>query len=788
MYRKYVAAAWGNLVSNKFFAAINIAGLTVGFAAAILIGLYVREELSYDRWLPLHERTYLVGASVETSVRAPRYVDYSPSYIAAPFKLDFAEVEAAARLVPGNFGVRHGNVEALELIYWADPDIFDLLRFPVLAGDLDNALRRPDGVVLTRRLAQKYFGRDTPVGEKLEIDRRHSMTVMAVIEDLPSNSNLKHGFFASGLASFSALTQMDAKPANGFTISSLTYVRLRPDASAAALDLEAFVTRHGWQLEHPGYRPRLLLLPLTAIHLAPGEGAIISPRGNLSVTLALAAAGFLIIVIAGFNFINLATARAARRAREIGIRKTLGASRLDIAVQFLCEAVICALLAGAIALALVEWLLPPLRAAAGADLHFTYWSDPTLAAALLLFILAVAFAAASYPALLLSALRPAQAVRHSGAIRLRQVLVVLQFAVLTTLLIGAGVIYGQIRFALEGSVRIDQDRVHLVGADCKGAFRDMVGKLAGIESVACSSGPALDLGRQGVSIEMAGAAALPSVLRPVDLDFFDFYGLHPLAGRFFSTRAQSAGNAVTPVVVNETVLRKLNLAPASAIGRSISLADAGELDRAVIIGVVADIAMDTIRAEMPPAVYVLDASRNAYMHVRLRGGDTAGTLAAIDRLWRETGAAAPINRIELRSYARRFIHPDLIRQGTLFAAFAGISVFVAGLGLFGLAACTAERRVREVGVRKALGAADWSIVALFTWEFARPVLLANLIAWPLAFFALRAWLAGFAYHVELSPWFFAGASLLTLAIALVTVAGHAVMTARGKPGEALRYQ
>jgi putative ABC transport system permease protein len=209
--------------------------------------------------------------------------------------------------------------------------------------------------------------------------------------------------------------------------------------------------------------------------------------------------------------------------------------------------------------------------------------------------------------------------------------------------------------------------------------------------------------------------------------------------------------------------------------------------RATIIGAVADIALDTIHAEVPPAIYVQDASRNAYMHVRLRGDDPSGTLAAIDRLWRETGATGPINRIELRSLARRY-YGDLIRQGALFGGFAAIAIFIAGLGLFGLAACTAERRVREVGVRKALGAGNRAIVALFTWEFAQPVLLANLIAWPGAFWLLRRWLSGFAYHIEPEPWIFMAASGIALGTGLLAIAGRALMAARQQPVLALRHE
>jgi putative ABC transport system permease protein len=804
MFRNYLSAALRHLARDGLYAAITIIGLAVGFTAAILIALFVRDELSYDQWLPMHERTYLLRAHVEISGREADDVDLSPSWFAPPMKLDFPQVEAIARLTRPEMSVRRGELENNERVHWADPNFFDLLPLTAIAGDLPTALERPDGIVLTRAMARKYFNRDDPVGETLEINREHVMTVTAVLEDLPSNTHLDIDIVGSGRASFSPFTQMDAQPAGGFLINSFTYLRLAPGASPVELEraLPEFITRRKLPVESPGFKPTMLITPIADIHMAPGSNfAVSKPRGSLATVMAVAAVGLLIVLIAGINFVNLMTARAARRAGEVGMRKVSGAARSDLVVQFMGEALIYVALGMALALVLAQLLLPGLNAFLDRTIQFAWWSSPSTIAILLAIILGIGVLAGLYPALVLSAFRPA-AVLKSGVLNaggssvVRRVLVVLQFATLIVLILATGVIYRQTQFALNEGMRLDRDQVYLVRTNCRDAFKDEVAALPGVRATACSSGLALNFGEIVGPVRLPDGTSMTVARHPVDFGFFELFGLSPVAGRFFAR--EHPGDVITddpklpmsaPVVLNETAARRFNLgSPGAAVGKTIMVEGMRETTNpSEIIGIVPDFSVDAIHNEVPPIVYILDPNRSGFLNVKLAGREIPETLAAIDRAWAKTAAVRPINRIFLDQHVQE-LYRDVQQQGVLFAAFAGVALFIACMGLFGLSAYTAARRTKEIGVRKVMGASSGDIAGLLTWEFVKPVLWANLIAWPVGYYFMNRWLSGFAYHVDLEPWLFAAAAGTALVIAILTVLAQSLLIARTRPVMALRYE
>lgn len=803
MFRNYLAAALRNLARDRLYAAITVIGLALGFAAALVIALFVRDELSYDRWIPLHERTFLLGASVTISGRAPDYVDLSPPFFAAPMKLDFPQIEAIGRLNESKASLRRGQIENNETLHWADPNIFDLLQLPAVAGDLRTALERADGIVLTRKMARKYFGRNDPIGEAIEVDREHRMTVTAVLEDLPSNTHLNLDIVASGLAAFSELTRLDAQPVQGFGLCCLTYLRLAPGASGAELDhaIPDFVARHKFPIDMPGFHPHLLLLPISDIHTAPGTIAVTKPRGHIETILALAAVGVLIVLISSINFVNLMTARAARRATEVGIRKVAGADRRDLVVQFVGEALIYIALGMVLALVLAQLLLPSLNAFLDRTIIFDWWRNGAYIGIILGFILMIGILAGIYPALVLSAFHPAAVIKSgmiqtSGSTTVRQVLVVLQFAMLIGLILATAVIYQQTQFALNQGMRLDRDQVYLIRTNCKDAFKDEVAALPGVRGVACSSGLALNFGEIVGPVRLPDGTSMQVARHPVDFGFFEFYGLRPVAGRFFSS--DHPGDAISddfnvpmsaPVVLNETAARKFNFAsPAAAVGGTISVEDMRDETRpSEIIGVVPDFSVDAIHNEVPPIVYILDQNRSGFLNVRLSGHEIPETLKSVDRIWGKTAAAGPIDRIFLDQHVQD-LYRDVKQQSILFAIFAGIALFIACMGLFGLSAYTAARRTKEIGVRKAMGASSSDIARLLTGEFVKPVLWANLIAWPVSYYFMNRWLSGFAYHVALEPWVFLAAGTIALMIALLTVFAQSLVIARTRPVIALRYE
>ncbi|MHB1205333.1 MAG: ABC transporter permease [Rhodospirillaceae bacterium] len=815
MFHNYLAAALRNLVRNRLYAAINIVGLAVGLTAVLLIALFVRDEFSFDKWIPGHERTYFLS----TARPGDRSFDISSGKFAPLLKLDFSEVESYARLADSPAGTRHGEIEGGERFYWADPDLFTVLPIPAVAGDLRSALRSADGVAISRAMARKYFGRDDPIGESLEIDRKNVMKVRAVFADLPSNSHLNFDIVASGLASFSRLTAVDAgRQANpeGFFLNVYTYLRLAPGADIQAIRdaIPAFFARHfpaGAREHGDNIFP---LTPIADIHFMPQAVFSMKPRGSGATVYGISAVGVLIMAMAVINFVNLMTARAARRAVEVGVRKTSGAQRLQLVGQFLGEALVYVLLAMSLAVVLGRLLLPPLNAFLQKGITLEFWSDPAVAAGMAAAAVLLSLLAGFYPAFVLSAFLPAAALRagdfrfrDSGAVR--RFLVVFQFSILIGLSVATGVITRQTAFALKENMRLDTDQVLLVLTDCQGAFKDEVVRLPGVSAAVCSDRISLNLFDLGTTVYGAGGKEVDMVRASVTPGFLEFYGFKPAAGRFFADdRAADAffpkAGDTTPagrpkaIVINQTAARDLGFASAAdAVGQVVGTSSDGgfksgggmgpALGPLEIIGVAPDFSRDSVNSLIGPTFYYWDQGGSQILSLKLTGREIPETLDAIDRLWKQVGEPKPISRQFLAENIQTQ-YLELTRQTQVFAFFAAIAVFIAALGLLGLSAFTVERRTKEIGVRKALGAGRAHILRLLVWEFAKPVLWANALAWPAAYLVMRRWLQGFAYHVTLEPWIFLAASTAALTIAVATVAVHAVLVARAQPVAALRYE
>jgi putative ABC transport system permease protein len=819
MLKNYLVAALRNLARNRLHATINVAGLAIGFAAAILIYLFVRNELSYDRFLPNHDRTYLVSEHLSIPGQSALATPTIQHELAAELKLDFPAIEAVTRLCPDRRTLRHGPTEADENVYWADPNVFDLLPLHALAGDLKTALQSPEGVVLTRSMARKYFGRDDPIGEVLEItgthpddvDRRYPMRVTAVLEDLPANTHLDLQIILSGRGSVSELTKLGADPNTAIADLVYTYLRVSQGATIAQLQraLPGFLERHDSVLAHY-YHGSLELVRFDRVHLTPATEQSMRPRGDVATLYTLSLVGALVILVAGINFVNLMTARSARRAVEVGVRKAAGATRKQLIVQFIGENILYAAFSMMLAIALVEWLLPRFNAFVGRTIEFPYWRDPTLFAMLPGMTLLFGALAGVYPALVLSAFAPVTVLKRAtgatrGAGRLRQVFVTVQFAVLITLSIASVVIYEQVHYALNEGLRVQKDQTVVIWTPCTGAFPEEVRRLPGVRAAACAWSAALSLrvnAHWGLRLRDGRPVLIDGI--SIDYGFLELYGLRPLAGRFFSRdhggdsmtqdlmdalqhRIASDGAAAKPLgrlVINQAAVRLIGFrSPEQAIGSQL-FASGHPLE---VIGVVPDFSLDTVRKTVPPMFYVVLPPSFDILNVKLSGHDVPQTLKAIDGLWANAGNAKPINRFFLDQHMEE-LYRDTTRRAQLCGIFAAVTVLIACLGLLGLAAFTAERRTKEIGIRKVTGADARHIVQLLLWQFAKPVLWANFIAWPAAAYLMTRWLHGFAYHVELQPWVFAATGAMAVGVALLTVSAHSMTLSRAKPIKALRYE
>lgn len=817
--RHIVIAAWRNMAGNRLLSAISIFGLVIGIAAALLMAAVIRNQLSFDHFISGYERTYIAIARDNPQFTKPApcavipYCQRGMTELAPKLKLAAPEIEAIARLSytesfigDAPLTLQAGNVTGQEMLYWADPSVFNVLPLPALHGDLSTALSRPDGIVLPRAMARRYFGHDDVVGQTILLDG-HPMIVRAVIQDLPVNgTTLMSGIFAAGTAAFSPIA-----PNRPVGPPVYTYLRLKPGTSVTAI--ENSITRMT-EAAMASFAPlpnqprNLILGKLLAVDQANLDE--VNNPGIHNRLAAASVAGLMVLLIALLNFVNLTMARSGRREIDVSVRKACGANRAALIVQFMGEGVLAVLLAMILALALDEWLMPALNAflRTGAHLH-----DPLLPW-LLAGVLASGLVSGAWPALVLSAFRPANTLRGwrvgGSAGLIRNALVTLQFAMLLVLTIAATVVWQQRDYATHEALKVNLGNVLLVQNNpqsdptrsrpmdmhspdaCPAAFRNIVRGLPGVRDIRCTSRAFL---RANSSFGwFTGGGSLKSFgVNRVDPGVLQLYDIKPLAG----TLADASG-----VILNLAAVKFLGFAsPQAALGHSwidaakgMSPADKRDYTsrygvHSRITAVVPDFAFTPVTDDIRPTAFSawLDGQPTRVIHIKLVGNHVSETLAAIDRAWSVSGQPGGINRVFMADYIAQ-LYQDVTREAQFFSVFAFIAILLACLGLFGVAISSAESRTKEVGVRKAMGADNRQIVAMLLWQFAQPVLWANVVAWPAAWWLMRRWLSGFAYHVDLHWWVFAAASLGALAIALATVAGQAWITARQKPVLALRYE
>jgi len=605
--------------------------------------------------------------------------------------------------------------------------------------------------------------------------------------------------------------------------SNLTYLRLKPGVSGASMDrrLQEFAARRLSVVLHSNNPDQafdsyiLRLKPLGSIHLDPADGGDPKPGADLKVLAGIGVIGVLIVLVAAINFVTLMTARASRRAVEVGVRKALGASRRDLIAQFMGEAMIYVVVALVLAVALAELLLPAVNAALQRRMSFDYLTNPALAGAMLGVALLTTLMAGLYPALVLSSFRPASVLKGgpiasgAGGIAVREALVIAQFAVLVTLVLSTATVFRQTAFALKEATRTNMDGVLMMfAAPCTDTLRDAVSAVPGVKQAACSSPAAVELTHANDMVQANGGYHMLSY-GPVDFGFFEVYGVKPVAGRLFredrpGDDGGKLGDNAPPVVVNEAAVRAMGYrSPQDAVGRpvtwhfrrNLSLNQLDAPDPAYrtseIIGVVPDISFGSVRQKVTPAFYYVgpktDMLGSVALNIKLAPANRAEIVAAIDHLWTRIGRGQPLQQYFADQFLLRLYIDNLI-QGGFIGVCALIAISIACLGLFALSAFTAERRTKEIGVRKAMGASSGDILKLLLWQFTKPVLWANLIAWPVAWVVMSHWLKGFAYHVELQPGFFLLAAGATVAIAWLTVSAQALAAARAKPIQALRHE
>ncbi len=827
MFRNYLVTALRNLVRHKLHSFINIAGLAVGLACAILIILFMRDELSYDKWLPDAGNLYRVEMTFQVPNRPPLAMAMIPFPMPEAMRDEIPGVTGMTRVWANGMTLTAGDRQFFENnVVSVDPGFFKLIHLPLIAGDADTVFHQPQSLVLSQSAARKYFGDGNAIGRVLITGRAGcpdtdmdcqkqtvALKVTGVMRDLPHNTHLAGEVFLPNTSIADNTTQ--ATKQSWITQAGWGYVRLAPGTDPNTIVaqmrpmLDRAVTPELKKLGITGRGSqayRIHLTPFAQVHLdSSGLQFNMTSPGSWTTVYGVAAIGVMILLIACFNFTNLSTARAMLRAHEIGLRKTVGARRSQLVLQFLGEAVLMALVALLLALAVVELTLPALDAFLHRPIAFHYTTDWIL----LLLTVAIAVGAGLisgfYPALVLSGFSPASALRANNAGQgrlglMRQLLVVLQFAVSIGLGIAAAVVFSQINYARDIDLGFRYNDVLFVGgsglpSEQRQAMTQALRANPGIIDVSTSSKMPFQTGQAPLQAQIPGQSDTFSLNRiAITPDYPTVFGIPLVAGRLLSeTRSDDRIHNVAPgndplnegrnIMINAAAARLMGFKPEQAAGKVILF----NHSHVRIVGVLADAKVLGAREPVKPTAYAYVPDYPMDFAIHLRPDMVRATLAFIDRTWHAFSPSVAIQRLFLSDVSDQFYRADE-RQGKMFAVFVGIAIFIACLGLFGLAAFTAGRRTREIGVRKVFGARTRDLVFLLLWQFSIPVLIANAIAWPVAWYYLHGWLQGFAYHIALSPLYFVGAGTVALIIAWATVFTHARRVASANPIHALRYE
>jgi putative ABC transport system permease protein len=768
---------------------INIFGLALGMACCLMISLWIADELSFDRFHQASADLYRVEEDQSYTGRV-YHVTVTPHPLAPALKGEIPEIAEATRIVWfGGQLFRHGDKAFFEDRARAvDPAFLTMFSFPLVRGDAATALAGPDSIVLTEETARKYFGTEDAIGKTLTVNNDTDLKVSGVLKDFPRNSTLRYDI----LVPYELLRSRGATNEEFGSNSISTFVRLRPGTPAAEVDakIKGFI-----KARLHDSATDLVLMPYTRIHLHQYFGYERQTAVRYVYIFSIIAA--FVLLVACINFMNLATARSAGRAKEVGLRKVVGALRRDLVARFYGESLVFALLALAVAIVLVRLFLPWFNTLSGKTLSLSLRANRGLLLGIVGVTAFTGLLAGSYPALFLSSFRPARVLKGNlkagaGGAVFRRILVVLQFGLSVFLIIGTLVVYKQMVYMKTKALGYDKENVLYIplrGMSVRtyGALRDELRKQPGVLAVAAASDLPCSIGSNSSGVGWEGKDPKQVVLVSmcgVDYDFLDVMKIELAEGRGFSREFPT--DATGAFLVNEEV-RKL-MAKQTVAGESFSFA--GRDGR--VIGVMKNFHFEEMQSKIEPlAIYISSADGaptwGGYALLRVAPGDVPATIEGIRKAWT---AVNPLYPFDVRFLNQRIdeMYRTEERAGGLLRTFAVLAILIACLGLFGLASFTAEQRTREIGIRKVLGATVPRITALLCREFLFLVLLANLLAWPAAYWIMGNWLKGYAYRTTLDPMIFALALGSALAIALLTVGFQALRAALARPSESLKYE
>ncbi len=793
MLKNYILTAIRSLLRNKGFSTINILGLSIGLASFILISLYVYHELSFDRYHVKADRIFRIVENLRTENEMLFQSTSSPPM--GPFMLkDFPEVESYVRFQQWNLLVTKDDKAFYEPdSFIADSTVFDVFSFPLVKGNPKTALTQPYSVVVTESMAKKYFGDANPVGQMLKMDD-DQFKVTGVAKDVPDNSHFQFNCLIS-FSTWSSRNKQNEMRAwfwNGFH----TYVLLRDKQAVAKVrsGMAKFISRN---VEKGGmYYEDLPLQPLASIYLETPRSWENGKRGSVNNIYILSIIALFILAIAAFNYVNLATARASRRLKEVGLRKVLGAQRRTLIAQFLGESIIVSLVSSVMGVALAWIALPVFNELLETSLSFSVFTSPVyLVAAVVLLAITLGLISGAYPALVISGFQPLQIFRPAAGSmfsqqRFRKVLVTAQFAISITLVAGTLLVFNQLTMVRSRDLGFTKDATLILPTNGDtvitkhlDAIKNELMKVDGVVSIAGSSTvPGQPSNNLYSEIEVTEGKMSPTNINTnfVDHDFIPGYEIKMLAGRNFDRNNKA--DDTTAFILNETAVKDFGWTPENAIGRKVR--QQGPSGR--VIGVVKDYHYVSLHHAVAPLMLRL-AARVGRLAIRLKSENIPATVDRVGETWKILAPNLPYTFTFLDQQYDKQYKADA-QLGRVASVFSGLAIFVGCLGLLGLTSFSVERRVKEIGIRKVLGASIQNVMLLIAREFVVLIGIAFLVAVPVTSYLVGQWLNNFTEHVAIGAWPFLAAGLSVLAIACLTISWLSFNAASSNPTQALRNE
>jgi putative ABC transport system permease protein len=808
MLKNYFKVAFRIIKRHKGFSLINILGLAIGMASCLLIFLYVQDELSYDRYNKDADRIFRVGTHIKMQSR-----EMSVASVSAPMAKalvdEFPEVLAAVRFREGesSYLFKAGeNSYREKRVVFSEPSFFDIFSVPLLKGNPDTALESPYTLILSQKTAEKFFGSEDPVGKILTVDNSRDYEVTGVFKDIPENSH----FHFNIIASLSSLDE--SRDPSWFNMNFPTYMLLRKDADYKILEaklpslLKKYVAPKIEEQTEQSYEEYLskmnaeqdfFVQPLLDIHLHSSFFYDFESGGDIKYIYIFTAIALFILVVASINFMNLSTARSSGRAKEVGVRKVLGSYRRDLIKQFLTESMLFSLISLILALVIVWVTLPVFNRFSGKILLLSGLNHWFMVRSIIGIALFIGLLAGSYPAFFISAFRPVNVLKDrlkagfkTGPFR--SGLVVFQFTASIFLIIGTLIIFNQLHYIQSKKLGFDREHIlilnkaDLLGGQAEVLKNEMLRHPQFVKATVTGFLP-VPSSRRYMSLlpegETDAKKKLPISIWPVDYDYIDTLGMKIVEGRGFS---REFSTDKTAAVINQRAAQHFGFD--SPLGKKLICQTSSRKDHETytVIGIVEDFHFDSLRNKIEPIVLYLGQS-DSLISFRIQTENLSGAIDLLRRTWKKF---LPDEPFEYSFMDERFenVYRSEMRVGQIFGVFAGLAIFIGCLGLFGLASFAAERRTKEIGIRKILGATVPAVVRLLVKEFVILVAIANLIAWPIAYFVMRRWLQDFAYRVSFSMIVFVIAAAVTLLVSLATVGFLALRAALSNPVDSLRYE